>query len=120
MYHIDMAIYLIHNVVFCTISMPQVWYFYTNTFITIWCQSAKGPSVDYLTQPGIFPIWQEKSFEISQNIDVWLFWPGSGGRLNRSIETLVFCVRRMGHYVCILIYFANLTNIQLILILLLK
>ena len=70
--------------------MLQVAYFDSNTFITIWCQSAEGPGVDNLAQSRVFPVRQEKSLGNLQNIVLCLLASGSGGRLNKSIETLLF------------------------------
>ena len=90
MNHIYMAIYLIYHIILSAIGVLHKTYFDPNTFITIWCYSAKSPGVDNLTQSGDFPIRQKKLFGISQNIVVCLLASGSGGRLNRSIETLLF------------------------------
>ena len=44
-----------------------------------------------LTQSGVFPIGHEKViWNLSLNIVVCLLASGSGSRLNRSIETLLF------------------------------
>ena len=70
--------------------MLQVAYFDSNTFITIWCQSAEGPGVDNLLSLEIFPSGRKKSLGNLQNIVICLLASGSGGRLNKSIETLLF------------------------------
>ena len=58
--------------------------------ITIGCQPVKGPSVDNLAELCIFTICRKKSFGISHCIVDCLLVSSSGGKLNRSIEMLLF------------------------------
>ena len=87
---IDLTVYLVNDIVSGPVCMFQAIYLDSNTLITIGCQPVKSPSVDNLVQLCIIPIWQEISFGISHCIVDCLLVSGGGGRLNRSIEMLLF------------------------------
>ena len=87
---INLTIYLVDNILSGSVCMFHVVHLDFNTLITIGCQPVESPCIDNLAESCIFPIWQEKSFGISYCIVDCLLVSGSGGKLNKLIETLLF------------------------------
>ena len=87
---VNITVYLFDDVVSGAIGTFQIVYFYSNTLITIGCQPIECPCVDNFTQLGILSIRYEESFGISHIIVECFLMSGSGGKLNKSIEMLLF------------------------------
>ena len=104
---IYLTIYLVYHIVFCPVGMFQVVYLDSNTFIAIWCQTVKSPSVDDGSIGYFFPSGRKESFGILQNTVVCLLASGSGGKLTKSIETLLLCEKNELFY----LYFVDLMSI---------
>ena len=102
---INFTIYLLDDVVSGPVCMLQVVYLDSNTLITAGCQPVESPGIDNLAESCVFPSGRKKSFGISHCIADCLLASGSGGKLNKLIETLLFVREEQANFWLICVFF---------------